>query len=260
MEKKYSQFRNISIKTDLPIFFVKNSADNIDKYFEKQGIETLEDLLSAYDRGKFNDNRFKFNKEIKGQTKLLRYYYTGVPFGTVEILNKKLPMDDKDSLYEWFFNSGKSEGLISIGITETEQHMLYNYCRSYLKDYNGTSASSIIEMMKELVSDRIYLNNLMKNAIFDWEIKTIRNLMFKAGFFRTYISDMDLVTKGRINDDHLITIADVGTTSDLREQLNMLQAQKERIEKQMDYVNSQIENINNAVQIRKERNKVLVKK
>lgn len=256
---KYSKYKDMLIKTDLPIFFTKNRIDNIDKYFESLGIVTLQDLFEAYDRGKFNDNRFKFNKEIKGQTKLLKYYYEGTTFGTIELLDKKIPMCDTESLNEWFFRQGLTEALNMIGMTEWEQHMLHNYCYAHRTKYEKREVS-IIYMMNEMKNDKVYLKNLMSHLSSEEEYKTLRNLLFKIGFYKTYKRDQKLVKQGTISDDVLNTIADVESMDNLEEQLELLKEIKKSIDRQIDLAEKQKKNITTAVDIRKERNKVFVKK
>ena len=255
MGTKYSKYKDMLIKTDLPIFFTKNRLDNIDKYFESLEIKTLQDLFEAYDRGKFNDNRFKFNREIKGQTKLLKYYYEGIPFGSIETLDKKIPMRDAQSLSEWFFHQGLIENLKRIGMTEWEQHMLYSYCQAHRTKYENSEVS-IMDMMKEMKEDKIYLKNLMSHLSSEEEYKTLRNLLFKIGFYKTYKRDQKLVKQGTINDNVLNTIADVETMSNMDEQIKLLKRLKETIDRQIDLTLQQKKNITIAVDMRKEKDSI----
>ena len=92
------------------------------------------------------------------------------------------------------------------------------------------------------------------------EYKTLRNLIFKIGFYKTYKRNQKLVKQGTISDDVLNTIADVESMDNLEEQLELLRKIKKSIDRQIDLIGNQKKNITTAVDMRKERNKELIKK
>ena len=246
MENKYSQFRNISIKKDLPIFFTSEIYNNIDEYFEKLGIETLEDLFAEYDKGTFNDKRKKFNKEIKGQTRLLMYYYMGTPLNGTEVLNEEIPNDNIHIFNDSFFDKKYEDELNFIGITNTELGMIYSYC---VHEINITDVykPTLLDIMKDIIKDDQYLKSMVATTNYDSILKTIRNLIFKINFFETYKKF------GRLMDEEDVSnISDGNMKKKLEEQKQLLLRSKQSIEKQLSQIENQINNIDNAKNTRKQ--------
>jgi hypothetical protein len=255
MEKRdYSKFRDLLIDRDLPISFVNSPTDSLpyEEYFKKLNIRTLEDLFNAYDNGVFNDRRKKHNIEVKGQTELLMSYYIGTPLIGDVILDKTIHIDTK--LLNNMYNSREDDiwtKLARIGFSGQEIYFIYSYIhsnREFLVTENGTQ--KVFEIIKRFANDKPFQAKIISEEskrFADFDVKSMQNFVFKTKFLEQYMENKKLQATGfpfkNVSKEGL---ADRTTIQALESQMEFLLNEKETIDKQIEVVQNQLNNIKKA--------------
>lgn len=272
MEKQdYSRFSSLSISNDLPITFV-NFDHNIDNYFQKLQISTLEELFNAYDNGVFNNQRIKFNRELKGQIEILMSYYIGTPLIFDDYLEAIINISSVNSINAWFTDSSHRQSMRRLGITEEEFYMLYYYCskknEQILSSHNGKV--NVMDIIRGFANENEY-KMMLPGTLNEQDLKVIQNIKFKADFLETYLANEKKVEAElkQVNDTEggFVQMAGEEVKSNkqrpiskmmqrkiirnLESQIKYLLKERENLDTQIELLQNQLENIKTTGGIKK---------
>lgn len=239
----YSRYKGIMIEDGLPISFI----GGVVSHLRNLNIKTLRDLFMNYDNGFFNDQRKKFNPELKGTTELLLAYYTGAPLIADNFLFHELNIQTKDDIYGWVDDGKFWNNMSRLGLGSEEKFALEEYLMENYKNINNDEPLTILELIKNFAYFDNYHHGKIAsgyNAFFigstDY-MKVVQNLKFKAKFFEIYLNSKELSKD----------VVDKETIKKLESQMKSLLQRRYDLDCQLILLQKQLSNIKNDGGIRR---------
>ena len=245
----YSKFRKISIETDIPINFL--SVYYIKSYLKKLNIQTLEDLFNAHDKGIFNDDRKRYNMEIKSQTEMLMSYYMETPLIVDQTLEERIYFKEASNLDLWF-NQKHYNALVRSGLASDEIQVLYNYMLDRHEDIISIfdNTITILKVLKKFADDKMYQSGLVSSDLGNKYSRTIQNIKFKSKFFEKHAENRTILGIEMPNAN-TNTAVDNNIIKDLESQIQFLKRAKENLNNQIDIAENQLSIVKKIGSIRK---------
>lgn len=227
------EITNLNIYNDMPFKFLKieeyHNCCSKYEYLKGMGIETLDDLITAYHEGKFN-NRKKINKSLKGEIELLDTYYNDADLVNEKLLSTYLNVSDFIHNEEGIHNL-----LETLGFNNVEANLIYNYAMNQFKNISYDKKFLITDILKE-VGDSIILELDSFNAEnTNFPVDEVKqNIKFKIFFYKEYV----LRNKSEDNNYELDIVDLINEKNDLLKIANNVEARINELTKQINDLKS----------------------